>query len=153
MIREFSLALALAVTGQTAFAGCAGQEDTCETPMGAYHIELPDADNAPMVVFLHGYGGSGSGTMRNRAMVEPLLERGYAVMAPEGLERPDRGALYWPSGWCRFGVPDPPAETAWDLPGPATPFECVSRDFHDRTGDRVLVDAALFHSRIARRFG
>ncbi|WP_299635825.1 PHB depolymerase family esterase [uncultured Ruegeria sp.] len=91
MIREFSLALAVTVTGQAALAGCAGQEDTCETPMGAYHIELPDVDNAPMVVFLHGYGGSGSGTMRNHGMVEPLLKRGYAVMAPEGLERPDRG--------------------------------------------------------------
>ena len=31
--------------------------------------------------------------MNNRSMVEPLLARGYAVMAPEGLERPDRGGI------------------------------------------------------------
>lgn len=91
MIREISLAAVFAFTAQLALADCADQGKICETSLGAYHIELPDAENPPLVVFLHGYGGSGSGTMRNRGMVEPLLARGYAVMAPEGSERPNRG--------------------------------------------------------------
>ena len=37
-----------------------------------------------IVVFLHGYGGSASGTLRNRRMVEPLLARGYAVVRGGG---------------------------------------------------------------------
>jgi len=85
------LALCLAVTGHSAWASCGDTENACETESGEYHIELPEVDNPPLVVFLHGYGGSGAGTMRNRGMVDPLLERGYAVMAPEALERPDRG--------------------------------------------------------------
>ncbi|WP_171102279.1 PHB depolymerase family esterase [Ruegeria sp. HKCCD7255] len=110
MIREFSLAAGFAVIGQTAIAACANQDGVCETPMGAYHIELPDNGNAPMVVFLHGYGGSGQGTMRNRGMVQPLLDRGYAVMAPEGLERPDRGGTQSWNFYPGFGERD---ETAF----------------------------------------
>ncbi len=97
MIRNFSLAAAVAVSAQAASAGCADQEAACQTPMGEYNIELPaQAENAPLMVFLHGYGGSGTGTMRNRSMVEPLLARGYAVMAPEGLKRDREGA---PQSW------------------------------------------------------
>ncbi len=91
MKTNYWLSFCLAVSGQTAFAACGIVEGTCETVSGEYHIELPDAENPPLVVFLHGYGGSGAGTLKNRSMVEPLLARGYAVMAPEALERVDRG--------------------------------------------------------------
>ncbi len=131
MIRTLSLTAFVAAAGQTAWAGCAGQDAVCETPMGTYHLELPDADNPPMVLFLHGYGGSGSGTMRNRAMVEPLLERGYAVMAPEGLERPDRGGTKSWNFYPGFGERD---ETAF--------LTEVVQDAANRFGvdpDRVLL--------------
>ena len=52
------------------------QDGICETASGGYFIEMPEAENPPLVVFLHGYGGSGTGTMNNRDMVDPLLERG-----------------------------------------------------------------------------
>ncbi|WP_299663961.1 alpha/beta fold hydrolase [uncultured Ruegeria sp.] len=91
MKTHYWVSFCLAVAGQSALAACGLDEGICETASGEYHIELPDSDNPPLVVFLHGYGGSGSGTMNNRGMVAPLIARGYAVMAPEGLERPDRG--------------------------------------------------------------
>ncbi|GAA6158545.1 hypothetical protein NBRC116589_07190 [Ruegeria sp. HU-ET01832] len=93
MIRAVAMAVAAVFAGQASYAACADQDGACQTDSGAYHIELPKADNPPLVVFLHGYGGSGTGTMKNRSMVKPLLARGYAVMAPEGLERPSRPGI------------------------------------------------------------
>lgn len=99
MKAKFWLALSLSFSGQTALAACAESEGTCETVSGEYHIELPRTENPPLVVFLHGYGGSGSGTMKNRNMVDPLLERGYAVMAPEGALRNGRKSWNFYPGW------------------------------------------------------
>ncbi|WP_170396411.1 alpha/beta hydrolase family esterase [Ruegeria arenilitoris] len=99
MIRAFTLAAGLTFAGQAGLAACADQEGVCETASGGYHIELPEADNPPLVVFLHGYGGSATGTLKNRSMVEPLLARGYAVMAPEGSERNGRQSWNFFPGW------------------------------------------------------
>ncbi|MEM7089117.1 MAG: alpha/beta fold hydrolase [Pseudomonadota bacterium] len=96
---NYWLAVCLAISGQSALAACGNGDDVCETANGAYHIELPDVENPPLVVFLHGYGGSGSGTMNNRGMVEPLLDRGYAVMAPEGALRNGRKSWNFYPGW------------------------------------------------------
>ncbi|WP_424831049.1 alpha/beta hydrolase family esterase [Ruegeria sp.] len=104
------LALGFVVTAQPALAICGAEEGVCTTLMGEYHIELPEAENPPLVVFLHGYGGNGAGTMRNRGMVDPLLDRGYAVMAPEGLARPDRGGTQSWNFYPGFGDRD---ETAF----------------------------------------
>ncbi len=93
------LAACLAVTAHSAGAACGPDEGMCETPNGGYQIELPAADNPPLVVFLHGYGGTGNGTMKNRSMVEPLLSRGYAVMAPEGAMRNGRQSWNFYPGW------------------------------------------------------
>ncbi|MEX0306612.1 MAG: PHB depolymerase family esterase [Ruegeria sp.] len=93
------LALGFVFVGQTALAVCGDEEGMCETEAGFYQIELPDAENPPLVVFLHGYGGTGTGTLKNRSMVEPLLDRGYAVMAPEGSERNGRQSWNFFPGW------------------------------------------------------
>ncbi|MBO9435876.1 alpha/beta fold hydrolase [Ruegeria sp. R13_0] len=110
MKHKYWLSFCLTAAAQPTLADCGPDEGTCEIASGAYHIELPEADNPPLVVFLHGYGGSGSGTMNNRSMVEPLLARGYAVMAPEGLERPDRGGIQSWNFYPGFGERD---ETAF----------------------------------------
>lgn len=99
MSRKHWLALPFVFFGQTAMADCGATEDMCETASGGYFIKLPDTENPPMVVFLHGYGGSGTGTMNNRGMVEPLLARGYAVMAPEGALRNGRKSWNFFPGW------------------------------------------------------
>ena len=78
----------LALLGSTtlAKAECAGAPGACEITDGEYHILLPERPNAdrPVVLFLHGAGGNGSGTINNRRLTEPLLARGYAVIAPTG---------------------------------------------------------------------
>lgn len=55
---------------------------------GRYHLALPEGDGPhPAVVFLHGWGGRADRTMANDGLREALLERGYAVIAPQGMPR------------------------------------------------------------------
>jgi polyhydroxybutyrate depolymerase len=85
-------ALALCLFAPAAQAGCDGTPTPCQTPNGTYHIERPTTPGPhPAVLFLHGFGGSGAGTLRNRGMVTTLLSRGYAVIAPDG--QPRQGQL------------------------------------------------------------
>jgi len=71
--------------------GIGGNE--CETSLGKYNIELParvDPDKPiPAMIYLHGAGGSGQRSLKNRDMVETFLSKGYAVIAPSGLKRPN----------------------------------------------------------------
>lgn len=80
------VALAWAVAAQ---AGCGADPGPCVVDGGTYHAALPSPSDtpAPAVVFLHGLGGSGEGTLSNTDMVGALLARGYAVIAPDGLPR------------------------------------------------------------------
>lgn len=72
---------------------CGIGKDVCVIPSGDYNIELPKrADpetRIPALIFFHGAGGTGRQSLRNRGMVEIFLERGYAVIAPTGLKRPN----------------------------------------------------------------
>ncbi len=64
---------------------------------GSYHIELPTeprTDGAALV-FLHGWGSSGQGTLTMRGVVEAALSRGYAVIAPDGVPRGGGNGLTW----------------------------------------------------------
>lgn len=99
MIMKSLLTVFLALASTSALANCDADGGTCETVSGSYRIEMPKAVHPPLVVFLHGYGGSAQGTMKNRRMVEPLLDRGYAVMAPEGAERNGRKSWNFFPGW------------------------------------------------------
>ncbi len=91
------LGLAAALLGGAAQADCGRDPGACTLPDGSYHIVLPetDAESAPAVVFLHGFGSSGEGTMRNTGMVDALLARGYAVIAPDGQPMQDRNGRRW----------------------------------------------------------
>lgn len=40
-------------------------------------------------MFFHGAGGTGARTLSNTGMVDTLHQRGYAVIAPDGLKRPN----------------------------------------------------------------
>lgn len=98
----FVAALATVWAG-AAVAGC--NKDgaaACQISTGEYHITLPENANrpVPVVMFLHGYGGSGLGALRNTAMVNGLQERGYAVIAPNATERRNgnRSWVFFP-GW------------------------------------------------------
>ncbi len=85
----------LSMTG-AAFADCGPQTGACEIPTGTYHTVLPDnADNAPAVLYLHGWGGDGMGSLTNRGMVDALIARGYAVIAVDGTPRAGRSGRSW----------------------------------------------------------
>ena len=69
----------------------------CTIEDRAYFIALPKDTTAAVsaVLYLHGWGGSGAGALRNSDMVEGYLERGYAVIAPDGRPRANGGGRSW----------------------------------------------------------
>ena len=94
MIRV-SLLLFMLSAGLTE-ADCGPEPAPCELPNGTYHVILPDGPGPfPAIVFVHGYGGSGTGTLANVDMVQAVLARGYAVIAPDGQERPNLEGRSW----------------------------------------------------------
>lgn len=83
---KWMVGLALAVAGP-AVADCGSDTGPCTISEGEYHAVLPaeepaDGQTRPVVVFLHGAGGTGAGTLRNTTLTEGLTKRGYAVLAP-----------------------------------------------------------------------
>lgn len=82
-------ALGLSVSTTTALANCGSQPDSCMIAEGDYEAKLPpnSPENAPMVVFLHGYGGNGNGSLGRKSLVQPILNRGYGIIAPNALMR------------------------------------------------------------------
>lgn len=91
------LALGL-IAAQNAHAGCLDAPDPCKIPLGEYHIALPEQaanTSLPVVVFLHGYGSHGGNTMGNPRLVQPILDRGYAFIAPNGLPRRNGPGASW----------------------------------------------------------
>jgi hypothetical protein len=93
----FSACVAALAVATVATAGCDTEPDACVVPSGTYHIELPKspAPDHPAILFLHGFGSSGAGPLRNRRLVDAVLRRGYAVIAPDGLPRPGRSRNGW----------------------------------------------------------
>ncbi|MDG1470550.1 MAG: hypothetical protein P8Q26_03155 [Ascidiaceihabitans sp.] len=83
----------LAASTVTAHAGCAADPDACKIEGGTYNITLPDGEIQGSIVFLHGFGGSGMGTLNNKVWVPVALERGYAVIAPDGMPQRDEVAF------------------------------------------------------------
>jgi polyhydroxybutyrate depolymerase len=82
--------VALAAVSSSAFAGCLDTSAACKIAGGSYHIAWPPGvprdKTVPAVVALHSYKASGLGLLKSGKMVKILLARGYAVIAPEGLD-------------------------------------------------------------------
>lgn len=75
---------------------CGREGPACETPLGAYRVALPaEAGPHPLVVFLHGAGGSGASVLGMRGTIAALTDRGYAVLAPDGLPWREGGGGGW----------------------------------------------------------
>ena len=93
------LALSIAATlfATTADADCDGAAEPCRVENGTYHIVLPERVTGPVpaIVLLHGYGGEGVGTIRNKGMVTLMLGRGYAVIAADGQKRANGDGRTW----------------------------------------------------------
>ena len=79
----FSFTLALPLAAQA----CGGPT-VCQIDSGVYYVERPVGPGPhPAIVFLHGWGGSGKGQMKNRKLIDAFRARGYAVIAPTGQPR------------------------------------------------------------------
>ena len=84
MSRVFALLLALTTI---AAAPC----ETCEIVGGRYHTVTPpgwDGHTAlPILMFLHGYQGSGGDVVQDPAVMGPAAKLGFLLVAPDGLNR------------------------------------------------------------------
>ncbi|KIT15799.1 alpha/beta hydrolase family esterase [Jannaschia aquimarina] len=90
-------ALALTLLSTPVAADCVRDADPCEIATGTYRIALPDNADIPVpaILFLHGFGGTGNGTLGMTATVEAITARGYAMIAPDGTEMDGRGGRRW----------------------------------------------------------
>lgn len=117
-MKTIATALAALAVSTAAHAGCADAPDACALPDGEYHIALPaDAENAPVMMFLHGAGSHGGVVMRNEALVASVTDRGYALLAPSAKpRRPGQSGGVWTfyPGWEGRNEPDFLARTARD---------------------------------------
>jgi len=99
VIRAGLIAAVLALWSGAGNAGCLQDAAPCAIDSGTYHIERPAGIDPqirlPAVMFLHGWGASGQATMSNRGMVDILLARGYAVIAPDGRLRDTGQGRTW----------------------------------------------------------
>ena len=65
--------------------GTIGQE--CKISDREYNALIPEGEGPfPAVLFLHGSGGSGQKIIGEVGLVQPILDRGYAIIAPTALE-------------------------------------------------------------------
>jgi len=95
-MRLFILAIIILASGLSPSHSeqlCGLGDNDCKIDLGRYNIELPERTEPsvkiPAVIYFHGAGGSGKRSLKNREMVESFLKRGYAVIAPSGLKRPN----------------------------------------------------------------
>ncbi len=86
MIAARAVATLVFLATSPAYAGCADGDAACEVPLGEYHITLPDGEGPfPAMMMLHGAGGRGEGMIN--MLAEAVTARGYALIAPQGLQR------------------------------------------------------------------
>ena len=134
MLRRFAFAaLCAAFTSAASAEECGGVDAPCEASGGVYHFVAPDPAIAdpPAVIFLHGFGGTGKGIVRNKGLIGGLTGRGYAVIAPQGL--PFREGMRGDS-WNSFARETRRDDVAF--------INAVADDAADRHGidrDRILI--------------
>lgn len=85
--------LAAGLPAAAAAQECGSPGAPCEIERGGYHIRLPDpaTPTIGMVLWLHGYGGSGGAEIANDGLGDPITTAGYAFVAPDGIAMPSEG--------------------------------------------------------------
>ncbi len=78
-------------------ADCGSVAGPCSFDGGTYHVALPDTDTElrGAIMFVHGWGGSGTSVLGNRRWVPEVLAKGYAIIAPDGTPREGRSGRRW----------------------------------------------------------
>lgn len=101
-IRALVAGLAFAcvcVAFSAAAQDCGTPAGECPTAHGFYRLVMPPeaaGGPVPAVIYLHGWGGSSAGVMKNKAMLASLAARGYALIVPEGVRTvPGREQRSW----------------------------------------------------------
>lgn len=81
---------------------CGSPTLPCGVAQGDYYAAAPDwhaGDTPrPVVVFLHGAGGSGAAAVDDPRLAQPIEARGYVLLAPTGQARDGRDGFYWSTG-------------------------------------------------------
>lgn len=90
-----TLTASCAFAAQMAFAGCGSSDDACEIDTGSYHAAIPENTPKGALMFLHGWGSSGAGSMRLSGMVRTFTQAGYVVITPDGMPRRGRSGHSW----------------------------------------------------------
>jgi polyhydroxybutyrate depolymerase len=92
------LTAVLSATPAAAQQVCGAPGAPCGVALGTYNIILPEKARdgpIPLLLHFHGAGGTGGGVIGNKGMMAPILKRGYAVIAPNGLGREGRRGGFW----------------------------------------------------------
>ncbi|MEM7423975.1 MAG: alpha/beta fold hydrolase [Pseudomonadota bacterium] len=87
IIAALAASAVLAPGFQTSAAECGDSNDSlCQVETGQYRISLPEGVERPgALLWLHGWGGSANGSMKNTGMIKALAERGMALIAADGV--------------------------------------------------------------------
>lgn len=97
-----ALLMALPVPGFAQTPDCGTADTPCQLDGGDYFLSLPDSGEVrAIVLWLHGYGGSGARAAANTGFTRNFHEAGFAFVAPHG-------QAFWPDGKDRrdWGVRD-----------------------------------------------
>ncbi|MGF1500735.1 MAG: alpha/beta hydrolase family esterase [Paracoccaceae bacterium] len=78
-------------------AACPGPSAPCTVAGGEYYLILPPSAEAPppVLMFLHGWGASARGMLRDTDRLAALAERGVAYLLPQGIPREGRTQNDW----------------------------------------------------------
>lgn len=64
---------------------CGSEADPCRVDALSYRVVLPEnPENAPSVIFLHGYAATANAAVNRAALVDAFTSRGIAFIAPDG---------------------------------------------------------------------
>ncbi|MFK7877538.1 MAG: PHB depolymerase family esterase [Paracoccaceae bacterium] len=89
------LAVTLSICGTSSLAGCGADPDPCTIPSGSYHAVPAEGAAIGALMFLHGWGSSGLGSLRMTGMVQTFTQAGYVVITPNGTPREGRTGRGW----------------------------------------------------------
>lgn len=94
MIGRLAAVFALVLAGAGASQDC-GPDTPCEIEGGRYHLRLPDGPGPhPVLIWFHGHRGNGASIHRGGGLERDFLQKGYALLAPNGFQRSDGTRSY-----------------------------------------------------------